>query len=96
MKANIVALHCRLSIAERMVIKTESACWPPSCCISITTQQLCSSSGARHQARELWMLPLCADSSVSEKGGLLWGALFLRSLIKDKFPKVNLWKSFVC
>lgn len=48
MKANIVALHCRLSIAERMIIKTESAWWPPSpsCCISITTK-LCSSRGGK-------------------------------------------------
>lgn len=47
-----------LSIAGKITIKTESALWPP-CCISITTQ-LCGSSRAGNQARNLQMFSLCA------------------------------------
>lgn len=49
----------------------------------------------RNQARELWMLPLYVQILRSQRRGRGSSEVcFLKSLIKDKFTKLNLWKFF--
>lgn len=93
MEANTVSLHPRLSIAAEIIIKAASAWWPPSCRISITTQ-LCSSSGAGIRRESSGCFHYVQILQSRRRGRGSSEVCFLKSLIKDKFTKLNLWKFF--
>lgn len=65
MRVDIVALHQRAFYSREDYNKDKKyILTPPSCCITIT-MQLCGSSGAKNQVRDLQMFYLCADFSMS-------------------------------